>query len=105
MDKNEQKERNEEAWFFCKFCRQPDNKILDIILDKKKWDKLPLSHKCGWARICQVAIKEKIQHDDIWSSLCSERSFRNNHQLDGSSNYWLEDYCDIYKKVNDNIED
>jgi len=105
MDKNEKKERNEDAWFFCKFCRQSDDKIFDIILDKERWNELPLSHKCGWARICQVAYKENLKSEDIWRSLCRERGQQNSRQLDGLSSYWLEGYCETYKKVNDDMDD
>ena len=93
MDKNEQRERIHETWDYCKFCSKPDRIIKEMILDKESWDKLPLMHKCGWARICQVAMKEKILKDDIWSSLCSKRGRLNNYQSPfDNSQSWIEDF-------------
>ena len=105
MDKIEKKKRDRKAWQQCQFCSQSDFKIREMLFDKDCWKEIPLTHKCGWARICQVAFRMLLLSDDIWKEICRERANRNHHQSSYDySTTWLEDYCETYKKVNNEFD-
>ena len=100
MDKLEQKKRIRKAWQKCEFCSQSDYDIYQMILNKEKWDEIPLTNKCAWSRICQVAFRKSIKSDEIWKDLCGERASRNHRQYSDHSTSWLEGFCETYKEVN-----
>ncbi len=99
---SDEKSKIRETWNYCPFCSKSDDEIEDMILNEDSWDKMPYHHKCGWSRICQVAFRRKLQKSSKWKSLSRKRGRKNNMQSHFDLKFfWAEDFCDIYKKVND----
>ena len=99
---SDEKSKIREAWNYCPFCSKSDDEIEDMILDEDAWGKMPYHHKCGWSKICQVAFSRKLQFSSEWKSLSRKRGRKNNMQSYFDLQYfWAEDFCETFKKVND----
>lgn len=85
------------AWSNCEFCSKSSYEIKTIILDRKRWDELPLGHKCGWKRICTVGFGP-FGRKSLWSDLCTERAEVNNELGEPwKHSEWTEGYCRAYR--------